>query len=153
MNNIYYLFLLFSFIKLSFNFHEINQAVFLNPQTNSAIIQCPLDSLDIQWYDVINQKYQLNRGRYYRINGLQPFDRELICESILLNEKFKIKIRTYGKNLVSNNKFRLHNYLDRPLPIQHVRISGVTNTSLTVRWKDDSYNQNANITSYELILK
>jgi hypothetical protein len=104
MNNIYHLFLLILFIKLSFNFPEINQAVFLNPQTNSAIIQCPLD-LDIQWYDVINQKYELNRGRYYRIHGLQPFDRELICASISQNKKFKIKIRTYSKNLYRTTNF------------------------------------------------
>ena len=28
-----------------------------------------------------------------------------------------------------------------------------TSTSLTVQWKDDDYNRNANITHYELILK
>jgi len=102
MNRIYYFFIIFLLIKLSFHLPEINQVVFLNPQTNSAIIQCPLDfihSLDIQWYDVINQRYELNRGRYYRIHGLQPFDRQLICSSISKNETYKIQIRIYGKKL------------------------------------------------------
>ncbi len=43
--------------------------------------------------------------------------------------------------------------LDRPLPIQYITISNITNTSLTLLWIDDDYNQNANITFYELILK
>ncbi len=109
MRVIHYIFL---FVKLSFNssiiLHEINQAVFLDPKTNTAVIQCPLDfihSLDIQWYDVNNQQYELDRGRYYRINGLQPFDRELICSSVSQighgnNEKYRIKIRIYGKRYV-----------------------------------------------------
>ena len=93
-------------IKFSLNssiiIHEINQAVFLNPETNTAFIQCPLNftyNLDIQWYDVINQRYELDHGRYYHIYGLQLYDRELICSSISQNnEKYKFKIRTYGKN-------------------------------------------------------
>lgn len=39
------------------------------------------------------------------------------------------------------------------MPIQHVSIIKITNTSLTFQWIDDQYNQYANITSYELILR
>ena len=44
-------------------------------------------------------------------------------------------------------------YLDRPLPIPSLIITERTNTSLRIKWKDDNYNQNANITFYQLILK
>lgn len=43
--------------------------------------------------------------------------------------------------------------LDHPLNIRHVFIRNITNTSITVNWEDDNYNQNANITYYELVLK
>ena len=97
------------FLLINFSFHsaiiiqEINQIVFLNPQTNSAFVRCPIDftnGLDIQWYDGIKQQYDLERGRYYRINGLQPVDRELICSSIRKPEEYKFKIRTYGKKYI-----------------------------------------------------
>ena len=85
--------------------HEINEAVFLDPRTHSAVIRCPLDfthSADIQSYDVANHRYEPDRGRYYRINGTQPFDREFICSTISQtgagsDEKYRMKIRTYGK--------------------------------------------------------
>jgi hypothetical protein len=110
MNLISHLFLLVLFLKHSFHFSEIHQPIFLHPQTNSAFIQCPLNltaSLDIQWYDVTNQRYDVNRGRYYRIHGLQPFDQELICSSISKNEKFKFIIRTYSKSTSSIHQFNL----------------------------------------------
>lgn len=89
--------------------HEVNEAVFLDPRTHSALIRCPLDfthSSDIQWYDVANRRYETDRGRYYRINGTQPFDREFICSTASQagadsNEKYRIKIRTYGKPCAS----------------------------------------------------
>jgi hypothetical protein len=104
MNIIY---LLVLFLKNSLQFSVINQSVFLNPQTNSAFIQCPLNitarNLDIQWYDVTNQRYDDNRGRYYRIHGLQPFERELSCSSISKNEEFKFIIRIYSKSILLIN--------------------------------------------------
>ncbi|CAF1464156.1 unnamed protein product [Adineta steineri] len=107
---IVYFFLIFQFLILSAinstTIHELNEAIFLDPRTHSALIRCPLDfthSSDIQWYDVANHRYESDRGRYYRINGTQPFDREFICSTISKigvgsNEKYRIKIRTYGKN-------------------------------------------------------
>ncbi len=96
-----HLFLLVLYVKYVFLFSQIiNQPVFLNPKTNSAFIQCPLDfisSLDIQWYDITNQRYDLNRGRYYRIQGLQIFHQELICFSISTNRTIKFIIRIYSK--------------------------------------------------------
>lgn len=47
----------------------------------------------------------------------------------------------------------LYIYLDHPLNIRHAFIQNVTNTSITIDWEDDSYNRNANITHYELVLK
>lgn len=44
-------------------------------------------------------------------------------------------------------------YLDRPLSIRHAFIRNLTNTSITINWEDDSYNRNANISYYELVLK
>ena len=44
-------------------------------------------------------------------------------------------------------------YLDHPLNVRHVYIRNITNTSLTIDWEDDTYNRNANITYYELVLK
>ncbi|CAF1595292.1 unnamed protein product [Adineta ricciae] len=111
--------------------------------TNAAVVRCPLNSsrgADIQWYDALQQRYEQHRGRYYRIHGLQPFHRELICSSIVPvtnNDNYKFILRIY----------------DRPLPIRHLSVSDTTHTHLTVQWNDDSYNQNANITYYELILK
>ncbi|CAF3467601.1 unnamed protein product [Rotaria sp. Silwood1] len=149
INFIYYLLLIFLLINLSFNslitIHEINQVIFLNPQTNITLIRCPLNhkhEYKIQWYDVINNRYENVHEEYYRIYGLQPYDREFICSSISqtgieTNEKYKIKLRIF----------------DRPLPIRHISIKRRTNTSLTLQWKDDSYNRNANITYYDLILK
>ncbi|CAF0998359.1 unnamed protein product [Adineta steineri] len=146
--NVVYLFIFF-LLKLSFTssiiIHEINEAVFLDPKTNTASIRCPLNIIhgsDIQWYNVTNQRYELTRGRYYRINGLQPYDREMICSSALQtglvdHEEYKFKIRTF----------------DRPLPIRHVVVSEITSSRLTFQWKDDSYNRNANITHYQLVLK
>lgn len=91
--NILYIFFLINFsFYSSIIIQEINQAIFLNPQTNTALIQCPINSLDIQWYDGIKQ----HRGKYYQIQGLHKFDRELICSSIGKNEEYKFKIRTYG---------------------------------------------------------
>jgi len=107
-----YFFLIFQFLKLNFihstTIHEINEAIFLDPRTHSALIRCPLDfthSSDIQWYDVANHRYESDRGRYYRINGSQPFDREFICSTISQtgagsSEKYRIKIRTYGKTIL-----------------------------------------------------
>ncbi|UJR31355.1 hypothetical protein I4U23_018851 [Adineta vaga] len=144
-----YFFLIFQFVFIflinSTTIHELNEAVFLEPRTHSALIRCPLDfthSSDIQWYDVANRRYESDRGRYYRINGTQPFDREFICSTISQtgagsNEKYRIKIRTY----------------DHPLNVRHVSFRNITNTSLTVDWEDDNYNRNANITYYELVLK
>ncbi|CAF3684143.1 unnamed protein product [Rotaria sordida] len=144
-----YFFLIFKFLILSFitttKIHEINEAIFLDPRTHSALIRCPLDfthSSDIQWYDVANHRYELDRGRYFRINDSHLYDREFICSSISQigtenHEKYRIKIRTY----------------DRPLNIRQASIRNATNTSITVDWEDDSYNQNANITYYELVLK
>ncbi|CAF1307408.1 unnamed protein product [Adineta steineri] len=146
---IVYFFLIFQFLILSSinstTIHELNEAIFLDPRTHSALIRCPLDfthSSDIQWYDVANHRYESDRGRYYRINGTQPFDREFICSTISKigvgsNEKYRIKIRTY----------------DHPLNIRHAFVRNITNTSITVDWEDDSYNRNANITYYELVLK
>ena len=107
-----YFFLIFQFLTLpiitSTTIHELNEALFLDPRTHSALIRCPLDfthSADIQWYDVANHRYETDRGRFYRINGSQPFDREFICSSISQtgagsNEKYRIKIRTYGKKIL-----------------------------------------------------
>ncbi|CAF3485119.1 unnamed protein product, partial [Rotaria sp. Silwood2] len=107
INFIYYLLLIFLFINLSFNslttIHEINQAVFFNPQTNTTLIRCPLNykhNFNIQWYDVINNRSEIVREEYYRIYGLQPYDREFICSKIShtrieTNEKYRIKIRIY----------------------------------------------------------
>ncbi|CAF2914714.1 unnamed protein product [Rotaria sp. Silwood2] len=146
---IVYFFLIFQFLLLSFitttKIHEINEAIFLDPRTHSALIRCPLDfthSSDIQWYDVANHRYELDRGRYFRINGSNAYDREFICSSVSQagtenQEKYRIKIRTY----------------DRPLNIRQASIRNITNTSITIDWEDDSYNQNANITYYELVLK
>jgi hypothetical protein len=100
----FFLFLTLSLINTT-TIHEINEAIFLDPRTHSALIRCPLDfthSSDIQWYDVANHRYETDRGRFYRVNGSQPFDREFICSSISQtgagsNEKYRIKIRTYGK--------------------------------------------------------
>src|SRR5690349_641426 len=104
-----YFFLIFQFLTITFinstTIHEINEAIFLDQRTHSALIRCPLDfthSSDIQWYDVANHRYESDHGRYYRINGSQPFDREFICSSISQtavgnSEKYRIKIRTYGK--------------------------------------------------------
>ena len=103
--------LIFSFICLflqislysSIILHEINQAIFLNPTTNAAVVRCPLNSsrgADIQWYDALQQRYEQHRGRYYRIHGLQPFHRELICSSIVPvtnNDNYKFILRIYGK--------------------------------------------------------
>ena len=137
-------FLIFTFNCLqSTIIHEINQAVFLDPRTHSAYIQCPLESptisaTDIQWYDVTNRRYETNHGRFYLINGSQPIDREFICSTnSQTDDKYRIKIRTY----------------DRPLTIRHLFIRNLTNTSLTIEWEDDQYNQQANITYYELVLK
>ncbi|CAF5089080.1 unnamed protein product, partial [Rotaria magnacalcarata] len=41
----------------------------------------------------------------------------------------------------------------RPLPIRHVAILHRTNTTLTLQWKEENYNRNANISYYELILR
>ncbi len=158
-----YFFLIFTLNFLnSTTIHEINQAIFLDPRTHSALIRCPLDftqSSDIQWYDVANRRYESDRGRYYRVNGSQPFDREFICSAYSPagtgnTEKYRIKIRTYGK---FEKKF-LYNLinkpiLDRPLNVRHVFIRNLTNTSITVNWEDDNYNRNANISYYELVLK
>ena len=57
-----------------------------------------------------------------------------------------MKIKTNNCNVFSF-------VLDRPLPIPYFILTKITNTSLSVFWQDDIYNQNANITSYELILK
>jgi hypothetical protein len=111
-----YFFLIFQCLILSLitstTIHEINEAIFLDPRTHSAFIRCPLDfthSSDIQWYDVVNHRYELDHGRYYRINGSQPFDREFICSTISQtgagsNEKYRIKIRTYGKRINTEKK-------------------------------------------------
>lgn len=154
------LFLLIS--TSSTTIHELHEAVFLDPRTHSALIHCPLDfnpSSDIQWYDVANHRYESDRGRYYRINGSQPFDREFICSSLSQsgagsNEKYRIKIRTYGKSPY-RNWFRpsWDTYLDRPLNIRNAFLRNITNTSITIDWEDDNYNRNANITYYELVLK
>ena len=91
-------YILYIFFLINFSFYssiiiqEINEAIFLNPQTNTALIQCPVNSLDIQWYDGIKH----HRGRYYEIQGLQALDRELICSSSGKNEEYKFKIRIYG---------------------------------------------------------
>ncbi|CAF3333766.1 unnamed protein product [Rotaria socialis] len=144
-----YFFLILQFLILSLinatTIHEINEAIFLDPRTQSALIYCPLDATytaDIQWYDVVNRRYELEHGRYYRINGSHPFDREFICSAVSqpgseTYEKYRIKIRTY----------------DRPLNVRQAFIRNITNTSITIDWEDDSYNQNANISYYELVLK
>lgn len=102
---------------ISTTVHEINEAIFLDPRTHSALIQCPLDSThssDIQWYDVANHRYESDHGRYYRINGSQPFDREFICSAfapsgIVTNtDKYRIKIRTYGKRKKPTHFHSIH---------------------------------------------
>lgn len=106
---IYYLLFSFLFIKLSLssptNIHQVNEAVFINPETNSAVIRCPLDlksDFNIQWYDVINNRYETDRQGYFHINGVEPYDRELICSSVSRtgieeDDQYRIKIRIYGK--------------------------------------------------------
>lgn len=88
--------------------HEVNEAAFLHPTTNSTTIRCPLSAVrgsDIQWYDVGRQRYERDRGRYYRIHGLQPFHREVICSSALAKpsgenaDQYKFIVRTYGERL------------------------------------------------------
>lgn len=103
-----YQFLLFSLINTT-SIHEVNEAIFLDPRTQSALIHCPLDPIhgsDILWYDVANSRYEPERGRYYRINGSLPFDREFICSAASKDEnetteKYRIKIRTYGKTTIN----------------------------------------------------
>ena len=119
-----YFFRIFPFLILSSitstKIHEINEAIFLNPRTHSALIRCPLDltrSSDIQWYDVANHRYELERGRYYRINGSHPFDLEFICSTVSKtgtesNEKYRIKIRTYGKTLLQMFTKNLFFYIE-----------------------------------------
>lgn len=104
-----YFFLVSQFFKCSIattaTIHEINEAVFLDPRSHTALIRCPLDyapSSDIQWYDVANHRYELERGRFFRINGSNPFDREFICSTVAQTgvghyDKYRIKVRTYGK--------------------------------------------------------
>lgn len=85
--------------------HEVNEALFLDPRTHSALIVCPLESSAnefYQWFDVANHRYENERGRSYRINGTQPLDREYLCSLRLItggesDEKYRMKIRTYGK--------------------------------------------------------
>ena len=43
--------------------------------------------------------------------------------------------------------------LDHPLNIRYISVRNITNSSITIDWEDDSYNRNANITYYELVLK
>lgn len=88
--------------ELSSSFKQVNQAVFLNPQTNATFIRCPLEyfvpSLDIQWDEPFNRNEPFNRGRYYRIAHLQPFQREMICFSrFAADERIHLNIRIYGK--------------------------------------------------------
>jgi hypothetical protein len=102
--------------NLAIIMHEINEAVFLNPHTNSATIRCPLNvtrGADIRWFNAFEQRYERNRGRYYRIIGLQPFHREMICSSSALNgpgdnsDQYKFIIRAYGeKYIFFEGKFR-----------------------------------------------
>ncbi|CAF1466097.1 unnamed protein product [Rotaria magnacalcarata] len=148
-HTIYYLLFSFLLIKLTSssltNIHQVNEAVFINPETNSATIRCPLDlkhDFNIQWYDAINNRYETDHQGYYHINGVEPYDRELICSSVSRtgieeDDQYRIKIRMY----------------DRPLPIRHVAILHRTNTTLTLQWKEENYNRNANISYYELILR
>lgn len=83
----------------------MNEALFLDPRTHSATIFCPLETSTnehFQWFDVANQRYETERGRFYRINGTQPLDREFLCSSRSSTggeseEKYRIKIRTYSK--------------------------------------------------------
>lgn len=100
------LFLSSHFLHVDSNtIHEVNQALFLDPRTHSALIECPLDlkaNDEFQWYDVLNQRLETERSQFYRINGTQPLDREYLCSirSTKLDEseeKYRIKIRTYGK--------------------------------------------------------
>ena len=54
------------------------------------------------WSLLIN-RLTTDLGGYYRINGLEPYDRELICSSVSqtgreTNENYQIRIRTYGNN-------------------------------------------------------
>jgi hypothetical protein len=142
--------------------HEVNEAIFLDPRTHSALIRCPLDftpSADIQWYDVANHRYETEHGRFYRVNGSQPFDREFICSPVSPtgtggDDKYRIKIRTYGKAMWHSRRLRNARIsLERPLNIRNAILRNVTNTSITIDWEDDNYNRNANVTYYELVLK
>ncbi|CAF0915091.1 unnamed protein product [Didymodactylos carnosus] len=118
--------------------HDVNEAIFLDPNSRVGILRCPitnyLNNDDILWYDIYNSKQQ-NNGRFLYINGSD--DREFICSSKTTDESYKIKIRTY----------------DRPLTIRRAYIQEITNSSITIIWEDDNYNKNANITAYELMLQ
>ncbi|CAF5218953.1 unnamed protein product, partial [Rotaria magnacalcarata] len=106
-HTIYYLLFSFLLIKLTSssltNIHQVNEAVFINPETNSATIRCPLDlkhDFNIQWYDAINNRYETDHQGYYHINGVEPYDRELICSSVSRtgieeDDQYRIKIRMY----------------------------------------------------------
>ncbi|CAF4958974.1 unnamed protein product [Rotaria socialis] len=110
-HTIYYLLFNFLSTKLTLsslaNIHQVNEAIFINPETNSAIIRCPLDlkpGFNIQWYDAINNRYENDHQGYYRINGVEPYDRELICSSVSRtgieeDDQYRIKIRMYGKTI------------------------------------------------------
>lgn len=86
--------------------HDVKQATFINPQTNTALVRCPLKlkpNFQIQWFDVVNNRYEKDHGINYYIHGLQSIDRILICSStsddgLETSEKYRIQVRVYGKN-------------------------------------------------------
>lgn len=103
-----HLFLFAFFLECNLAFLRINQTIFRQLQTNFEFIRCPLEfssSWDIQWYDVNRQRYDQNRGRFYRIDTREENQRELICWSLSIDDHVKFFIQIYGKFIRGINHF------------------------------------------------
>lgn len=95
------IFFLFAFVfECYFAYIQINQTIFRSPDQQFQFIRCPLEwinSWDIRWYDGDKQRYDDNRGRFYRIDLQEEGkQRELICWGIHTEDQVKFLIRIYG---------------------------------------------------------
>ena len=108
-----HLFLFAFFLECNLAFLRINQTIFRQPQNNFEFIRCPIEfssSWDIQWYDVKRQRYDHNRGRFYRIDTREENQRELICWSISTEDQVKFFIQIYGKFIGETSSFRMNEF-------------------------------------------